>query len=70
MASKSRSTTIAQMLEHFLDENEENLPPNMFKELDELAGNIDDGVSEMEVEIEKLNNNVEELENKIEELEG
>ena len=68
MASQGRNHDIAKLLEHFLDNNEDNLPPLMFKALDELAGEIDEQVGELIGEKFDLNDKITQLENELEEL--
>ncbi|TDT83136.1 hypothetical protein DEU41_0577 [Bacillus sp. AG1163] len=69
MPASSRKTDIASLLEGFLDDNEDNLSPNMFRELNELAGDIDESVSELQEEIEDLKQEKEELTETVKQLE-
>lgn len=69
MPASSRNTEIASLLENFLDENQENLPPSMFNELDDLAEQIDSLVKEKEDELDELQSDNDEMKNQIIELE-
>lgn len=68
MPAKARNTIIAGLIESFLDDNEDNLPPAMFVELEDLAGRIDDEVDKLEDCINDLKSDVENLEVELEEL--
>lgn len=65
----SRSTDIATLLENFLDNNADDLSPNMFNELDSLAEEIDEKAEELEEQISDLQSDVEELTNRMNESE-
>lgn len=69
MPASSRNTEIASLLENFLDENQENLPPSMFNELDDLAEQIDSLVKEKEDELDELQTDNDAMKNQITELE-
>lgn len=69
MPASSRNTDIASLLENFLDDNEDNLPPTMFRELNDLAGEIDSFVKEKDTVISDLEDEKYELEQQIKELE-
>jgi archaellum component FlaC len=69
MPASSRSTDVASELESFLDSNEDDLSPNMFSALNELAGTIDEQVVELNQEITDLKDEVESLKNQINQLE-
>lgn len=68
MRAKSRGTDIASLIERFLDDNEENLPPVMFAEIEALADEIESMEKEKNEEMSDLNFRVEELEHELEEL--
>jgi polyhydroxyalkanoate synthesis regulator phasin len=69
MAAKSRKTDVASLLESYLDEHEDELSPNMFSGLDDLAEEIDDAAEELHEEIDDLKEEVADLKNQIKELE-
>lgn len=73
MAARSRDTAPAQELEHYLDGNEQRIPPEVFNELDDLAESIDKLVKEIESEhsdaISDLNSEIEQLKEQLEEAE-
>ncbi|WP_026582149.1 hypothetical protein [Bacillus sp. J33] len=54
MPAKMRKSEIAGLIEAFLDDNEDDLSPNMFVALEEVADEIDDRVQELEEKIEEL----------------
>lgn len=66
MASKSRNTEIASLIEMFLDENENDLSPNMFAALEDVAEEINSRVRNLFEEIEELNDTIEELNEELE----
>lgn len=66
MASKSRNTENASLIEMFLDENENDLSPNMFAALEDVAEEIDSRVRNLFEEIEELNDTIEELNEELE----
>lgn len=67
MPSSSQTTEIGKILERFLDTYEDDLSPNMFRELNDLAGEIDTEVSNLETEINELREEKESLEKEMEE---
>jgi predicted nucleic acid-binding Zn-ribbon protein len=69
MPATIRNTSIAGQIEEFLDENEENLPPVMYGELEDVAESIDREVEKKEELIESLEEQVEDLQERIKELE-
>jgi len=69
MSSKSRKTQIASLIETFLDDNENDLSPNMFGAIEGVAEEIDSQVGDLLEEIEELKDAVKELEEKLEEIE-
>jgi archaellum component FlaC len=66
MPAGSRSTAIASELESFLDSNEDDLSPNMFKKLDDLAEEIDRQAEALERRIGDLEEEVRELQREAE----
>jgi hypothetical protein len=52
--AKVRTTDIASVLESFLDSNEEDLSPNMFAALEDVASEIEDMAKELEKRISDL----------------
>lgn len=69
MSSILRETDIAKLVESFLDDNEEDLSPNMFNALEEVAEEIDSQVSDLLDQIDELEVRVKELEEELEEIE-
>jgi len=69
MPASVRNTEIASLLESFLDSNEDNLPPSMFSELNDLAEEIDSLVKDKDEEISDLKADKKDLEKQINELE-
>lgn len=69
LSATTRYTDGASKIENFLDDNEQNLSPNVFDELDVLAGEIETIEDIRQVEIDELRNEKEDLEKQIEELE-
>jgi hypothetical protein len=61
MPASVRKTDIASILESFLDENEEDLSPRMFTDLNDIAGEIDDAAHELHSQIDDLVNENEDL---------
>lgn len=64
MPASVRKTDIASILESFLDENEEDLSPRMFTDLNDIAGEIDDAAEKLHSQIDDLVNENEDLKNK------
>jgi len=64
-----RSTPIGKLIEGFLDGNENDLSPDLWNELEELAATVDDEVTELNDKIFELENKVEDLAIKVESLE-
>lgn len=60
MPAISRKTDIASVLEVFLDSNEDDLSPNLFSALEEVAEDIDDQVGSLLTRIEELEAELEE----------
>lgn len=67
MASNARNTDIGKLLEKFLDDNEQDLSPNMFNALEDVAEEVDDMVYDLLVEIEERKEELEEIRKKLEE---
>lgn len=69
----SRNSEIASRLESFLDDNVDYLSPSSFRDLDELAGELDDMVDTITKDhddtVNELESRISELEEKIKELE-
>ncbi|MEA1855617.1 hypothetical protein U9M49_21375 [Cytobacillus sp. OWB-43] len=69
MSSILRETDIAKLVESFLDDNEDDLSPNMFNALEEVAEEIDSQVTDLLDQIDELEVRVKELEEELEEIE-
>ena len=67
--STLRQTDIAKMVESFIDSNEDDLSPNLFQALDELAGDIDNLCEEIQELDQELKDDARELMEKVEQLE-
>lgn len=67
MASNARNTDIGKLLEKFLDDNEQDLSPNMFNALEEVAEEVDSMVGDLLVEIEERKEELEEIRKELEE---
>lgn len=67
MGAKIRRTEIGSLLENFLDDNEDDLSPNMFNALEDVAAEVDDLASDLLVEIEERKEELEELKAEMEE---
>ena len=68
-SAKGRDTEIANILEYFLDEHKDEISPDMFRQLDSLAGEIDAKAENLETEIKELHEENNELNKRISELE-
>lgn len=69
LTAGARHTDGASLLEKFLDENAERIPPELFGELDNLAGDIENVEVEKNKELEELGNEFDDLKSKFDELE-
>ena len=67
MASNARNTDIGKLLEKFLDDNEQDLSPNMFNALEEVAEEVDSMVDDLLVEIEERKEELDEIRKELEE---
>lgn len=67
MASNARNTDIGKLLEKFLDDNEQDLSPNMFSALEEVAEEVDSMVDDLLVEIEERKEELDEIRKELEE---
>jgi cell division protein FtsB len=69
LTASGRHTDAAQLLEYFLDNNNESIAPNLFGDLNDLAGEIETVEFNYKAEIDELRDEKTELEQRIEELE-
>ena len=75
LTAAARYTEAATLLEHYLDNNAEDISPNLFENLNDLAGDIETiednykrEIDELEEEKKGLEERVAELENELEAL--
>lgn len=72
MAYRQASSTNSRLmtaLESFLDDNIEDISPNLFTELDNLMMEMDESAEELEDKLRETENEASELTDRVEELE-
>lgn len=64
----ARETELLKELEHLLDYFEDEIPPKIYRKLEEIYDELNKQIPELEQEIDDLKDLVSELEEKIENL--